>query len=204
MPSDAGYELDAVTRVLASASGPASERVELSGEAAAVAAFVQVTGRSVPAPTGIGRKRMLASAISSKLALAVAVGAASLGGVAAAAYANALPGPIQDAAHNLIGAAASQDHATSSSHPGASASGATPTAATPTPAEPTSTPVGPNATGRAMYGLCTAYAAASAHGNALNSVAFRNLATAAGGIRQHRGVLRSRHPAQLFLGRAQP
>jgi hypothetical protein len=178
VPGDSAPELDALARLLASASGPATA-AELSSEAAAVAAFAQVTGDSVPAPTALQRKPMLASPLRSKLALAVAAGAASLGGFAAAAYANALPAPIQDAAHNVIGAGASQGHAS----PTASdeTTEATPTEATPTEATPTATPVGPDATGSAMYGLCTAWAASSVHGNAMDAVAFRNLATAAGG-----------------------
>jgi hypothetical protein len=44
------------------------------------------------------------------------------------------------------------------------------------------TPVGPDATGHAAYGLCTAYAHLKADGSAKQkAVAFRNLATAAGG-----------------------
>jgi hypothetical protein len=183
VPGDSAPELDALARLLASASGPATE-AELSGEAAAVAAFAQVTGDSDLAPTALRRKRMPAPALSSKLAVAVAAGAASVGGFAAAAYANVLPGPLQNVAHNVIGAAASQDHRTptaSDETTETEPTEPTPTEATPTAPTPSATPVGPDATGNAMYGLCTAWAASSVHGNAMNAVAFRNLATAAGG-----------------------
>jgi hypothetical protein len=169
----AAPEIDAVARLLASASGPASD-AELAGEAAAVAAFVQVTGGSAPAPTARRRKLMPASALRSKAAIAIAAAAASLGGFAAAAYANALPAPAQDAAHHLIGASAAHSHPTPRTDDDA-------TDSAPTAATPTATPVGPDATGSAMFGLCTAYAAASVHGNPLNGVAFQNLAAAAGG-----------------------
>jgi len=47
---------------------------------------------------------------------------------------------------------------------------------------PSSTPVGPDATGPAAFGLCNAYKHASVHGkSAQHSIAFRNLARAAGG-----------------------
>jgi hypothetical protein len=50
---------------------------------------------------------------------------------------------------------------------------------------PTATPVGPDATGPAAFGLCTAYEHAKVHGSAVkHSIAFRNLAAAAGGADQ--------------------
>jgi len=46
----------------------------------------------------------------------------------------------------------------------------------------TGVPVGPDATGAAAHGLCTAWAAhESGNGTALDAVAFKSLATAAGG-----------------------
>ena len=50
---------------------------------------------------------------------------------------------------------------------------------------PKSTPVGPDATGPAAFGLCTAYEHAKVHGQSVDhSIAFRNLAAAAGGADQ--------------------
>jgi hypothetical protein len=105
---------------------------------------------------------LLASLLSAKAAAAVAATAVTLGGGAvAAAYTGVLPASMQKLAHDTIGA----PPATPSASPARSGS-----------------PVGPNAAGHAAYGLCTAYAHLTAHGSAQQkAVAFRNLATAAGG-----------------------
>lgn len=103
--------------------------------------------------------------LSAKAAAVAAIAAVSLGSVATVAFAGKLPASAHQVAHDTIGApAAHRSH-----HHGRAAGKA-------------GTPVGPNATGHAAYGLCTAYAHASAHGNAPEkSVAFRNLVKAAGG-----------------------
>src|SRR5205823_4240027 len=105
-----------------------------------------------------------------KAAAAVAAAAAAaLGGVAAAAYTGTLPAPAQQFAHGVIGAPSP------SASPGRR------------PGTPQATPArtgagGPDATGPAAFGLCTAYAHAKAHGTASQkATAFRNLAAAAGG-----------------------
>jgi hypothetical protein len=115
----------------------------------------------------------------SKLAIGlIALGTITVGGTAAAAYAGVLPDGLQNSAHSLIGAPA----------PGPTDPTATPTpeptgtatdTPTPTP-DPTSTagPVGPDATGLAAHGLCTAY---ERGGLAATSVAFASLEKAAGG-----------------------
>jgi hypothetical protein len=107
---------------------------------------------------------LLTSLLSAKAAAAVAIAALGIGGVATA-YAGELPSSVQQFAHDSIGApAAHRSH-----HDGL-------------PADHAGTPVGPNAAGHARYGLCTAYAHASKRGDAAQkSVAFRNLAKAAGG-----------------------
>jgi hypothetical protein len=71
--------------------------------------------------------------------------------------------------------------------------------------------VGPRATGKARYGLCTAYAHLKADGTARQkAVAFRNLATAAGGAANvtaycaavaHPGAAASGKPAGHSTGR---
>jgi hypothetical protein len=100
---------------------------------------------------------VLTSLLSAKLAAAASVAAVALGGTAAAAFTGSLPAPVQKLAHNTIGAP--------SAHHSAPA-----------------TPVGPQPTGSASFGLCTAYAHAKAHGTAKQkAVAFHNLAAAAGG-----------------------
>ena len=99
----------------------------------------------------------------------LAGGAAVVGGTAVAAYADLLPSSIQQAAHDAVGAPA----------PGATDS-ADPTdgpTSTPTPT-PTSRPVGPDATGPAAFGLCTAFT----HGGLnVSSTAYASLASAANG-----------------------
>jgi hypothetical protein len=143
---------------------PASD--ELAGEAAALAEFYKRVG--VPVSVGRSRRRrhpLLTPLLSARAAAAAAVAALSLGGFATAAFAGALPAPAQQFAHHTFGApAADGDHPTST-HPSA-----------------TATPVGPDATGPAAFGLCNAWAHAKAHGtSSQQSVAFRNLAAAAGG-----------------------
>jgi hypothetical protein len=87
------------------------------------------------------------------------------GGIAAAAYAGALPAVAQTVAHDTIGAPRPEPE-----HQGTPATGHS------------GTPVGPNAGGHPRFGLCTAYSHAREHGSAAQkSVAFRNLAKAAGG-----------------------
>jgi hypothetical protein len=147
---------------------------ELAGHARALAEFRHRGGRPVHARRSARRRpRLLTALLTAKAAAAAAVAAAALGGVAAAAYTSALPAPAQQFAHSVIGAPSPSPSASASpSHrPG------TPQA---TPARTDA--VGPDATGPAGFGLCTAYAHAKAHGTASQkAVAFRNLAAAARG-----------------------
>jgi hypothetical protein len=108
---------------------------------------------------------LLTPLLSARAAAAAAVAALSLGGFATAAFAGALPAPAQQFAHHTFGAPAAGGGQPTGTHPGAAA-----------------TPAGPDATGAAAFGLCTAWAHAKAHGTASQqAVAFRNLAAAAGG-----------------------
>jgi hypothetical protein len=108
--------------------------------------------------------------IGGKVAIGLlAGGAAVIGGTAVAAYADLLPASIQQAAHDSIGAPV--PGATESADP-------TDTPTTTSTATPTSAPVGPDATGPAAYGLCTAFT----HGGLnVTSVAYASLANAANG-----------------------
>ena len=108
---------------------------------------------------------MLASLFGAKLGATIAGVAVGLGGTAVAAYTGALPTTAQNIAHTTIGAPA-----------------ATP-ASTPKPRPTgTGTAVGPDATGPAAFGLCNAWTHHQANGaKPTNSVALRNLTTAAGG-----------------------
>jgi hypothetical protein len=161
LPAGAPAELRVVAETLAALTGsPAGD--ELAGEAVALAAFRDRLG--VPSPVPLRRRRppLLAPVLSAKAA-AVAVTVLGLGSLATAAYAGALPAPAQQFAHSVIGAPAA--HPTATGHPAGNSS-----------------PVGPGATGHLAYGLCTAWSHAKAHGTRKQqAVAFRNLATAAGG-----------------------
>jgi len=154
---------DALTALRAAPAGD-----EAAGKAAALAQFRQRVGVSSP-PIRSPRRRptLLSSLLSAKAAAAAAVAVLGLGGVTTAAFANALPSAAQEFAHNTIGAPS--PHASRSAHPGNNA-------------RHSGSPVGPNATGAAAFGLCTAYANATQHGTAAQqAVAFRNLENAAGG-----------------------
>ena len=119
---------------------------------------------------------MLTVLLTAKAAAAAAAAAVALGGVAAAAYTGTLPAPAQQFAHGVIGAPSSQP----SHRPATPQPSYRPGAPRATPARTDA--VGPDATGPAAFGLCTAYAHAKAHGTASQkAVAFRNLAAAAGG-----------------------
>jgi hypothetical protein len=105
---------------------------------------------------------LLSPLLSARAAAAAAVAALGIGGFATAAFAGALPAPVQQFAHHTIGAPAAHDAAART--------------------HDSSTPVGPNATGHPAYGLCTAWAHAKKNGTTKQrAVAFRNLAAAAGG-----------------------
>jgi hypothetical protein len=168
-PADASAPLQHVADVLAALrAAPASD--EAAGKAAALVEFRQRVGVS-PQPIRSRRWRpiLLSSLLTAKAAAAAAVAVVGLGGVATAAFAGALPSSAQQFAHDTIGAPS--PHASSNAHarnsPNAGHSG---------------TPVGPNASGPAAFGLCTAYAHATQHGTAAQkAVAFRNLEKAAGG-----------------------
>ena len=143
---------------------PASD--ELAGEAAALAEFQNRVGVPVPVSRSRHRKHPLPASLQSARAAAVAaVAALGLGGFATAAFAGALPAPAQQFAHHTFGAPAAEGGRPTGIHPSA-----------------TTTPAGPDATGPAAFGLCTAWAHAKAHGtSSRRAVAFRNLAAAAGG-----------------------
>jgi hypothetical protein len=106
LPPDAPVELCAVAEMLADLAGPA-EPGELAGEAAArlgLARTAHPAGISPAAHRSARQRRSWMSVPGAvRLGGALIVAAVGLGG-AAAAYAGALPGPIQDLAHHLIGA----------------------------------------------------------------------------------------------------
>jgi len=166
-PADASAPLEDVADVLAALrAAPTGE--EAVGKAAALAEFRQrVDMSSHPIRSRRRRPTLLSSLLSAKAAAAAAVAVVGLGGVATAAFANALPTAAQQFAHDTIGAPSPHSSAHAGDKPNVGHSG---------------TPVGPNASGPAAFGLCTAYSNAKHHGTALQkAVAFRNLEKAAGG-----------------------
>ena len=161
-PADAVAGLQPMADVLASLrAGPSSE--ELAGEASALTEFRRVIGVSAQTPLPHRRRpSVLTSLLRVKVAAAGAV--AILGGLVTAAYADALPAPMQKLAHEAIGAPESARSHSDATH------------------GKTGTPVGPKASGEAAFGLCNAFFEAKEHGDAApNGVAFRNVAKAAGG-----------------------
>jgi hypothetical protein len=178
----AAPEVEALADLLSAAAGPASDR-ELAGQTAAVAAFVRerdVDGHRRHA-TAARRRSMLATLLGTKLAAAAAAGAVGFGGLAAAAYAGALPEPIQNFAHQTVGApAASSDHTDPGNQGSAHRNSEASEHAN---AGQSSEPVGPDATGTAGYGLCTAFAEEKAENGKVdtNSLAYQALVKAAGG-----------------------
>lgn len=111
--------------------------------------------------------------LTSKLAAgALAAGTLVVGGTGAAAYTGNLPGPLQQSAHDLIGAPGPRSDAVRSDIAS--------TAADDGDDSPSSkaTGKGPDATGPAAFGLCRAYAAG---GLDPASTAFTALADAAKG-----------------------
>ena len=113
---------------------------------------------------------MLSTLLGAKFGAALAAGVVGFGGVAVAAAAGFLPDAAQDFAHNAVAVVPA-------AHPDKSAKQVK-------TAETTKeTPVGPDAIaeGHAAFGLCTAWTHAKDSGKAAEkSIAFRNLATAAG------------------------
>ena len=162
---------------LLAALNAAPQDGELAGHARVLAEFRRRGGMPVHARRSARRRpRLLTSLLTAKAAAAAAVAATALGGVAAAAYTGTLPAPAQQFAHGMIGAPSPQP----SHRPGTPQPSHRPGTPQATPARTDA--VGPDATGPAAFGLCTAYAHAKAHGTASQkAVAFRNLAAAAGG-----------------------
>jgi hypothetical protein len=111
---------------------------------------------------------MFSTLVGAKLGATIAGLAVGLGGAAAVVYVSA----------NVAGTP--DTHSTAAVTPTQAASSGASTHATGTPT-PSGTPVGPDATGPAAYGLCTAWEAVAGNGKAMDSVAFTNLAMAAGG-----------------------
>ena len=158
LPAGPAPELRSLADALAGLKGqPASD--ELEGEAGTLAAFRNQFGLAAARPPWAGKLSAWLRSLPVKAVAAVAATVLSLGGIAAAAYAGALPAGLQRIAHDIIGA----------SGPGS---------------RPATRPFGPGpaATGHRADGLCAAWAHAKADGTRKQqAVAFGKLAAAAGG-----------------------
>lgn len=156
VPAGSGPEVRPLAEALAGLRGQAASD-ELAGEAAILAAFrneVGAPGMPHRPPARMPRRRLLPIKATAAAAMVL-----SLSGIAAAAYAGALPAQVQRLAHHIIGAP--------------------PPAARPGLAPPSARPA---TSDDPAYGLCTAWAHAKAHGTAAQrAAAFARLATAAGG-----------------------
>ena len=118
--------------------------------------------------------------VTSKIAAGIlAGGTLAAGGTAAAAYTGTLPAPLQQTSHELIGAPAPAAVSTTAEQkPDAATHGkASKAADTPVP-QADSTPRGPDATGPAAFGLCTAF---TNGGLDPASTAYKSLTAAANG-----------------------
>lgn len=172
---------------------------ERDGIAPTLAALRTAQVTPQPSPPSRRRPSMITTLAGAKLGATIAGIAVGLGGAATVVYVSAnvplssthataspttvpVVSPTTDAAET----ADATETATGTETPDATE---TPEAtktpdATQTP-DATATAVGPDATGPAAHGLCTAWRAITSHGNgqgkALDSVAFTNLAKAAGG-----------------------
>ncbi|GAA2158475.1 hypothetical protein [Pedococcus bigeumensis] len=135
------------------------ERAELGGYSGAMAtygsAFTRRRSRRVAMISAVGGLRALASAAGAAVAL---------GGVATIVLASGAMGPAHQSVAPPVAATSS-------------------TQTTPPQADATGTPVGPDASGPAAFGLCNAWTNHQAKDDDKpgTSVAFRNLAEAAGG-----------------------
>lgn len=107
MPEDLAAGLQPAADVLAALRARPSGD-ELAGEAFAMAEFRNRAGMPDPVRRTRPRRRraLVTSLMSAKVAMAAAAVAITVGGVATAAFAGALPAPAQRLAHDVIGAPA--------------------------------------------------------------------------------------------------
>src|SRR5579859_6989652 len=111
LPPDAPSEMHDLARMLAALAGP-GEPGKLAGEAAARAAFARSASPAGLSPAAgrpsrrHRRSRRVRRPAPSRTGLAVAVIAAAAGVSVLAAYANLLPGPVQQLAHVTVAAPA--------------------------------------------------------------------------------------------------
>jgi hypothetical protein len=171
-PDDAPPGYRSVAAALHRASAASSPGGSPARELATVAAVVDAVRSTVPDVPLPRRRRMLTEILTAKVAAIAAV--TVLGATAAAAATNSLPDPAQRAVSHMashVGLSVPGPNSHANAHATA-AHGAAGDHAT-----------GPDATGNAQFGLCTAYAAGpdttNPHSRKNDAVAFRNLQKAA-------------------------
>ena len=172
-PDDLGGGLADVAAILGAARGAATPDEFGTVQIGAISRAINSTPfRSTPEP----ERSSLLSRISGRATAAVVAGAILSAGAAAAATGN-LPGPLQRTLSRVYSHVAGDmpvvNSTSATSHSPTGSASATSSDNSP----PSSTPVGPNASGPAMAGLCNAYRASNA--KSANGVAFQNLAKAA-------------------------
>ena len=157
----------ALAPLLRALTAPADER-ELDGLGGAVRSFRAARVTSPPHSTR--RASMIFTLAGAKLGATLAALAVGAGGVATVAYVSAsTPAATPEAHSTSAGSPTSVDATTHARRSTGAPSG-------------TATAVGPDATGPAAHGLCTAWANVADKGKAAQAPAFRNLAAAAGGV----------------------
>ena len=124
---------------------------------------------------------------SPRIVWTLATGVAGVGllgsAAVAAALSNAPAVPARANAHVTLSSSDDSSSSDSSSSDSSSSESSSSESSSSESGSPSSTPVGPDATGPAAYGLCNAYEHAKVHGKSvIHSIAFRNLAAAAGGV----------------------
>ena len=116
LPENANAELQGVHELLSALRAAPVDPVERPGQARALDAYRETFARSHLSPQRRRRPAMLSTLLGAKLGAALAAGAVSFGGVAAAAYTGSLPAGLQDLAHTTVGALAA-DRGTAAARP---------------------------------------------------------------------------------------
>jgi hypothetical protein len=167
LPENAEAELHGVNELLTALRAAPVDPVERPGQARALDAYRETFATSDPAHQRRRRPTMFKTLLGAKLGAALAAGAVGFGGIAVAAAAGVLPDAAQNLAHTAVGIIPAANHGKSADH-------------VKTAETTKATPVGPDATGPAAFGLCTAWSHAKDSGNAAErSIAFRNLTAVA-------------------------
>jgi hypothetical protein len=167
--------------VLRAPAQPA-ELAETDDLVARMAAAVR-DGRTESVQEPSRRRPVLARVITAKVAALATVALFSAGAAAAAATGH-LPDPVQRTvsrtfSHVGVDLPSPDDGTDIPTDPATTTTAAGASESTTTPANAAHEALGPDATGAAKAGLCTAYVANDGHGNSRDAIAFENLADAA-------------------------